>query len=201
MSYPLQVGITGGIGAGKSTVAAIFSCLGVPVYDADSHAKNVMTTDGILIAQIKKEFGNLTYDSRGNVDRNFLAGQVFGFPERLEKLNSLVHPKVAEDYRQWVSAQKHPYVLKEAALLYESGSYRQLDKIITVTAPEGLRIKRVMNRDHRTMQEVQSIIERQWPEKRRVDMADYIIANNEESAVIPQVLKIHRVFLELSVRK
>ena len=154
MARPLQVGITGGIGSGKSTVAKIFNVLGIPVYDADSRAKALMNTDSILIEQIKKEFGDAAY-TNGQLDRKYLAQQVFGFPERLKKLNSFVHPRVAEDYSTWVQshADKH-YVLKEAALLFEAGSAAQLDTIIVVTAPEEVRIKRVMQRDGRTETEV-----------------------------------------------
>jgi dephospho-CoA kinase len=200
MPVPFQVGLTGGIGSGKSTVAAIFSCLGVPVYDADSHAKGVMTTDGILIEQIKKEFGNLAYEASGNLNRKFLADQVFGFPEQLEKLNKLVHPRVAENYKQWVEQhQEKPYILKEAALLFESGSVRRLNKIIVVTAPKALRIARVMNRDHRSEQDVNNIMQRQWTEEKITAGADYVIVNDESSAIMPQVLDLHQVLSALSL--
>ena len=199
MHPPRQVGITGGIGSGKSTIATIFSCLGVPVYDADSRAKTIMTTDEILIEQIKKEFGKQAYDEAGNLNRKFLAEQVFTSPEQLEKLNAMVHPRVAENYQQWLNSQKSKrYVLKEAALLFETGSAAQLDKIFSVTAPEPLRIKRVMARDHRSEQEVKNIIQRQWPENQITNKADYVIVNDEVSAVIPQVLGLHGVLLALS---
>ena len=196
MKFPLQVGITGGIGTGKSTVATIFACLGIPVYDADSHAKSVMTTDSILADQIKKEFGNLTYDSDGGLNRKYLSAQVFGSPERLEKLNSLVHPRVTEDYKQWLVLQvRKPYILKEAALLFETGSASQLDKIIVVTAPQPLRIKRVISRDHRSETEIRSIMQRQWTGTQSIEQADYVIENDEVSPLIPQVLKLHWEFL------
>jgi len=194
MPIPFQVGITGGIGSGKSTVTKIFASLGILIYDADSHAKALMTTDGILVQQIKKEFGNLAYNSLGTLDRKYLADQVFGFPERLEKLNSLVHPRVAEDYKNWVEQhQDKMYVIKEAALLFESGSAKQLDKIIAVTAPEAIRIKRVMSRDKRTEPEIKNIMQRQLKEKQITEMADFTIVNDEVSAVIPQVLKLHKL--------
>jgi dephospho-CoA kinase len=195
MPSPLQIGITGGIGSGKSTVAAIFAGLGVPVYDADSHAKLVMTTDQILANQIKREFGNLCYGADGKLDRKYLAAQVFGFPERLAKLNSLVHPRVEIDYQQWLTLHKtHRYILKEAALLFESGSASKLNKVIVVTAPERVRTKRVMNRDGRTETEVKDIINRQWPESQSVAEADYLINNDETTALMPQVLKLHNEF-------
>jgi dephospho-CoA kinase len=202
MALPFQVGITGGIGSGKSTVAAIFLCLGVPVYDADSHAKQLMNTDDLLVQQIKAAFGTLAYDATGKLDRKFLADQVFGVPERLEKLNSLVHPRVAVDYTSWVHSQDNkPYILKEAALLFEAGSAKQLDKIIVVTAPQALRVKRVMIRDKRKEQEVLNIINRQWSESKSLSLADYVITNDDSTAVIPQVLELNKVLLGQSQRR
>jgi dephospho-CoA kinase len=196
VNTPLQIGITGGIGSGKSLICKIFSCLGVPVYDADSRAKYVMTTDGILISQIKKEFGDLSFDSNGNLNRKYLSESVFGNPEKLERLNKLVHPRVGADYKQWVQ-QNHSqkYVLKEAALLFESGSHQLLDKVIVVYAPQALRLKRVLNRDkQRTQKQVNEIMERQWPEEEKAKRADFIIQNDERQLVIPQVLELHRLF-------
>jgi dephospho-CoA kinase len=190
---PIQIGITGGIGSGKSLVSNIFHCLGIPVYDADSRAKNIMTTDGILISQIKKEFGALSYDANGALNRSLISGAVFNDPERLDVLNKLVHPRVGEDYRNWVNTHSSlPYLLKEAALLFESNSFNDLDKIIVVNAPENLRIKRVLQRDpQRTEQQVRDIIRNQMPEKEKLKKADFIIMNDEHRMVIPQVLKIH----------
>ena len=152
MQTPKQIGITGGIGTGKSLVCRIFQCFGVPAYDADSHAKELMTTDGILISNIKKEFGELSYNTDGSLNRNYLSSRVFNDAEQLKKLNQLVHPRVAIDYKRWVDKKVGAqYILKEAALLFEAGSNQQLDKVIVVTAPEMLRIQRVLKRDrHRT---------------------------------------------------
>jgi dephospho-CoA kinase len=197
-ALPFQVGITGGIGSGKTTVANIFAALGVPVYDADSRAREIMNTDEVLIDQIKNEFGKEAYDSSGKLDRKFLADKVFGSPDQLRKLNGFVHPRVGLDYTKWVSVQSKPYVLKEAALLFESGSAKQLDKIILVTAPESLRVTRVTNRDKRSESEIKNIIQRQWPEEKSRLHADYVITNDGASAVIPQVLKIHREILVLT---
>ena len=195
MRIPYQVGITGGIGSGKSTVARIFASLGVPTYDADSRAKSVMTTNATLVEKLKKEFGNAAYDSSGKLDRKYLSAQVFGFPERLEKLNSLVHPCVAEDYQEWLNLHRaHPYILKEAALLFETGSAGKLDKIIVVTAPADLRMKRVKSRDNRSDKEIKDIMKRQWPEEQSIARADHVIANDEVNALLPQVLKLHEVF-------
>lgn len=195
---PYQVGITGGIGSGKSTVAKIFSALGVPVYDSDNHARSIMNTDAVLIEQIKNNFGNDAYDASGNLNRKFLAENVFAFPDRLEKLNGLVHPRVGEGFNQWAMNQTaRQYVLKEAALLFETGSAKQLNKVIVVTAPEELRIKRVMSRDGRSEAETKRIIQRQWAEEKKISLADFIIQNDESCALIPQVLKIHQIILEL----
>jgi dephospho-CoA kinase len=193
---PLQIGITGGIGSGKSLISKIFGVLGVPVYDADSHAKGLMTTDGILVSQIKKEFGDLSYHADGSLDRKWLASHVFSDERKLKKLNSLVHPRVAVDYEKWVALQHDkPYVLKEAALLIESGSYRQLEKIIVVSAPENIRQKRVLLRDaHRTVEQFKEIVENQLPEERKLEHADYIIVNDDATLVIPQVLRLHEQF-------
>jgi dephospho-CoA kinase len=196
MRQPIQIGITGGIGSGKSLVCHIFKVLGVPAYDADSRAKIVMTTDGILIDQIKKEFGTLSYNENGELNREQLGKTVFNQPDRLARLNSLVHPRVALDYNQWVSEQSNAnYCIKEAALLFEAGSYQLLDKIIVVTAPDELRIQRVLQRDsHRTRKDVEHIFRSQMPQEEKVKLADYIIKNDESELVVPQVLKLHEWF-------
>jgi dephospho-CoA kinase len=196
MQTPLQIGITGGIGSGKSLICRIFHVLGVPVYDADSRAKKLMTTDGILIDQIKKEFGTLSYDEKGELNRELLSKTVFNQPDKLARLNALVHPRVAWDYNQWINEQRGAsYCLKEAALLFEAGSYQLLDKIIVVAAADELRIKRVLQRDpHRNKTEVERIIKNQMPQEEKMKRADYVINNDESELVIPQVLKLHEWF-------
>ncbi|MBL7852541.1 MAG: dephospho-CoA kinase [Cyclobacteriaceae bacterium] len=197
MRAPLQVGITGGIGSGKSVVCKIFQHLGIPVYDADSRAKNLMTTDGILVEQIKKEFGNLAYLPDGGPDRAYLSQQVFGNPERLRALNGLVHPRVALDYANWVDGHgEFPYLIREAALLYEAGIAPKLGPIIVVIAPEDLRIQRVQARDpHRTVEEIRKIIGSQMPDEEKMKRADHILLNDDQHLVIPQVLRLHHLFL------
>lgn len=199
MSKPLQIGITGGIGSGKSLVCRIFACLGIPVYDADSHAKNLMTTDGILISNIKKEFGELSYNTDGSLNRKYLSSTVFNDTHKLEKLNSLVHPRVAHNYAEWLSEHNHhPYVVKEAALLYEAGSYKLLDRIIVVTAPDELRIERVSKRDpHRSVEQIRAIIEQQMPQVEKMKRADFVVVNDETTLLIPQVLGLHAAFLSV----
>jgi dephospho-CoA kinase len=198
LNKPLQIGITGGIGSGKSLVCRIFAQLGVPVYDADSHAKNLMTTDGILISGIKKEFGDLAYHPDGVLNRKYLADHVFHDEKKLALLNSMVHPRVGADYEKWVQQHSaHPYVVKEAALLFEAATAKTLDKIIVVYAPEALRITRVLSRDaHRTAEQIKEIVGKQMPEDEKLKRADHIIVNDETQMVIPQVLKLHHQFLE-----
>jgi dephospho-CoA kinase len=192
----LQVGITGGIGSGKSLVCKIFRCLGVPTYDADSRAKYIMTTDTILIEQIKKEFGNLSYNPEGVLNRKYLAEKVFNDPEQLSRLNNLVHPRVGADYNNWAATQSGAnYIIKEAALLFESGSAISLDKIISVYAPETIRIHRVLKRDtNRSERVVKEVIQNQMNEEEKRDKADYVIFNDDVQLVIPQVLQLHRQF-------
>lgn len=197
MAKPLQIGITGGIGAGKSTVCKIFNVLGIPTYDADSRAKAVMTTDGILVESIKKEFGTLSFKTNGELNREYLAAEVFGNVPKLQKLNALVHPRVALDYENWLREQTSiPYVLKEAALLIESGSYKTLDFLLVVTAPEEVRIERVLARDkHRNQEQVKEIIKNQLDETKKLALADFIINNDGKSSVVDQVLELHKQFL------
>lgn len=197
MHQPLQIGITGGIGSGKSLVSRIFRALNVPTYDADSHAKELMTTDGILVQQIKKEFGELSFHEDGGLNRGYLSRTVFNDVEKLERLNRLVHPRVGQNYKQWVERNRHyPYVLKEAALLFEAGSHQSLDKVIVVHAPEALRIQRVLARDpQRTEEQVKAIIRNQMPEEEKMKQADHIVVNDETALLIPQVLELHQQFI------
>ncbi|MCO4291479.1 dephospho-CoA kinase [Solitalea sp. MAHUQ-68] len=193
----LKIGITGGIGSGKSTVVKIFEQLGVPAFIADIEAKKVMVEDATLITGLKQNFGDQVYFDDGTLNRKLLADIVFNNPEKLATLNSLVHPAVFRSFDRWsLSFHKKPYLLKEAALLFESGSYQQNDFNILVTAPEDLRINRVMQRDGSSEDEVKSRIKNQFSEEEKLKLADYIILNDEKKALIPQVLTLHREFLK-----
>jgi len=196
----LRIGITGGIGSGKSVVARLFAALGVPVYDSDSRAKWVMANDLVLRAQLQDAFGAATYDAAGQLDRAYLARVAFADPVRLAQLNALVHPRVGEDFAAWAGQQAaagHAYALKEAALLFESGAYRELHKIITVFAPPEVRQARVLQRDaHRTAADVQRIIGQQLPEAERLTRADYVVYNDDSQLVIPQVLALHQQWVQ-----
>ena len=197
-----KVGITGNIGSGKTTVCKIFEVLGIPVFYADDAAKEVMVTDAELIAGIKQTFGNEAYFEDGELNRKYIAGIVFNDKEELAKLNALVHPAVFRAFDKWVLLQKSaPYVLKEAAILFESGSYKKCDRTIMVTAPLDLRIKRVTTRDGITADEVKSRNDRQFTEEKKLAMADDVIINDDTQLVIPQVLKLHELYLSLAQTK
>lgn len=197
MNKPLQVGVTGGIGSGKSLVCKVFFALGVPVFDADSRAKAIMTTDGILVSQIKAEFGDLAYNTDGSLNRSYLSEQIFQHPHLRERLNALVHPRVAIDTEQWVNQQVgHAYVIREAALMFESGSYKKLNASILVAAPEALRMKRVRQRDpQRTEDAIRKIMKAQMPEEAMRKRADFIIENDETQLVLPQIIQLHQHFI------
>ncbi len=184
----LKVGITGGIGSGKSTVCRLFALMGIPVYDADSRAKALMTTNASLVKSVKKYFGAEVYDNDGNLNRKLLGSIVFNDKKKLNLLNSLVHPVVQKDHEQWHRKQKNcPFTIKEAALLFESGSYKKLDLIITITAPLPLRIERAMKRDHATRKEIMARLKKQWTDAQRKKAADFIISNDERDSLIQKV--------------
>ncbi|HVY76409.1 MAG TPA: dephospho-CoA kinase [Puia sp.] len=187
----LRIGLTGGIGSGKTTVAHIFEVLGIPVYYADDRAKALMNEDPELKEQISRLLGPSAYID-GELDRRFVAGLVFNDPEKLAGLNSLVHPATARDADRWMEEQTAPYAIKEAALIFEAGLDKEFDYIIGVTAPEPLRIRRVMERDQTTREKVLERIRQQMDEQEKMKRCDFVINNDEVQAVIPQVLKIHQ---------
>jgi dephospho-CoA kinase len=195
----LRIGITGGIGSGKSVVARVFAALGVPVYDSDSRAKHVMANDLVLRAQLQEAFGTDAYDATGQLNRPYLARVAFNDAAQLARLNALVHPRVGEDFASWSAAQAaagQPYILKEAALLYESGAYRGLDAIITVFAPAEVRAARVLRRDsHRSSAEVQAIMSKQLSEDEKLARAEHVVYNDDSQLVLPQVLALHQQWL------
>lgn len=187
------IGITGGIGSGKTTTCQIFEQLGAPVYYADVQAKQLMAQDP-LKSKIIQAFGEKAYQN-GQLDRGYLANQVFSSKERLSVLNGLVHPAVADDFDEWLEQnEKAPYVLKEAAILFESGAYQAVDYTVLVIAPEEVRVNRVMERDGVTHDEVMQRMKNQWTQERKVKLADHIINNYGEHLLIPQVLELHHKF-------
>lgn len=193
----LKIGVTGGIGSGKSTVCKIFSCLGIPVYEADTAAKILMNSDDGLKVKLKKEFGDKIYDPSGELNRKALSEIVFNNAAALKKINSLVHPAVRTDFRQWLQKNSSAaYVIEEAAILFESGAYKETDYVITVAAPESLRFKRVMLRDNVNEEEVKSRAKNQMTDAERNRLAQFVIINDEAQLLIPQVLQVHHHLLD-----
>lgn len=194
---PLEIGVTGGIGSGKSLVCHIFQIMNVPVYDADSRAKWLLANNLELRDQVIQTFGKESYLPNGDLNREYLSRQVFNHSPEVEKLNQIVHPMVALDYKNWVKENiSSDYLIKEAALLFETGYYKQLDKVITIYAPVELRIQRVLSRDPgRTEAQIKTIISKQKTEEERKALADYTIINDGSELVIPQVLIVNKLFL------
>jgi dephospho-CoA kinase len=193
-SRPKIVGITGGIGSGKTTVAKMFAEFGAPVYYADAEAKELTATSPEIREDLIALLGAATFKD-GVLDRKYMANKIFNDKELLAKANAIIHPRVAEHFKQWVEAQKFPYVLKEAAILFESGSYKDCDITILVTAPEEVRIQRVMKRDNTTRDEVVARMKNQWSDAKKRELADYIIENEYLFDTQKTVENLHPVLL------
>ena len=193
----LKVGITGGIGSGKTTVCRIFEMLGIPVFYADTVSRNLVQQNPEVIAAIKASFGNGIYQD-ALLNTKALAKIVFNDPDKLRKLNSIVHPSVFRMFNEWIAKHAgYAYVLKEAALIFETNAHLTLDAVIVVTAPESMRIKRVMQRDGATEADVQQRMKQQMPEAEKRKQATFIIHNDESELLIPQILAIHKKLLLL----
>lgn len=197
----MLVGITGGIGVGKSFCAEIFKWLGVPLYIADKEAKLIMIQDQDVKAAIIDLFGKESYIDDGRINRKHLAKVIFSDPSQLAKMNAIVHPAVRDHFRKWADMhQNHPYIIQESALIFETGSFKLFDKVIVVDAPLELRISRTMTRDHTSREEVLARISKQYDQKEKVELADHIIHNDGRQMIIPQIIQIHHVLLdELSI--
>jgi dephospho-CoA kinase len=192
MKRPLKIGITGGIGSGKTTVTDVFKHLGIPVYLADDRAKWLMNNDQKLVKKITTLFGKQAYQG-GALNRKYIAQQVFQNKALITQLNTITHPAVFRDFDLWVRKQQSPYVIKEAALLFESGSYLDLDAIITVDAPLDLRIDRTIKRDQVTEKDVMARIKNQMPDEVKRNAADYLIINDGATPLLPQILLLHQI--------
>ncbi len=193
----LKVGLTGGIGSGKTFVANIFAHLGIHIYYADVEAKKLYDTDQILLQQLRETFGSCIFD--GNIlNKKALATIVFSDSGALAKLNNLVHPAVEKHFNAWVTQQNSPYVIQEAAILFESGFNKFMDKTIVVAAPEELRIERVVKRDNVSAEEIRKRMQHQLPQDKLINMADYTITADNATPLLPQVLGIHNQLLKLS---
>jgi dephospho-CoA kinase len=191
----LKVGITGGIGSGKSIVSKLFELLGVPVYNADHAAKLLMNNDPAIKEELVKYFGQETY-SHGSLNRSYLASKVFNNPEKLKLLNSIVHPITINDADTWMNRQQHaPIVIKEAAIFFESGSNIDMDYMVGVYAPQSLRIQRVIARDNSNAEAIMDRMNSQMNEEEKMKRCDFIIYNDEQQLLIPQVLQLHKQLL------
>jgi dephospho-CoA kinase len=187
------IGLTGGIGSGKSIVSEIFRKLDIYVFDSDAESKSIMNTNEYIVSRIKKKFGEELYEN-GLLNRKKLSEIIFYRPEAIEFINALVHPVVIVEFENRISRTKSAYFIIESAILFESDAYKQVDKIICVTAPEKVRIERVMKRDHVTYEHVKVRLNNQMKEEEKIKRSDYIIRNNIEP-LIPQVLEIHHILL------
>ncbi|MDA0936939.1 MAG: dephospho-CoA kinase [Bacteroidetes bacterium] len=188
------VGLTGGIGSGKSSVLEVFSAKGIPCYKADDRAKKLMQEDEELIFKIKKWFGDNIYDAH-RLNRKRLAKLVFDDKNKLKKLNAIVHPAVQKDFQLFLSKQNAPYVIKEAAILFESGGADQCDTIILVTAPEEIRINRVMKRENTDADAVKSRMKHQWSDEKKIPLADFVIDNIDWDQTLKKIEEVHKSLL------
>lgn len=189
------LGLTGGIGSGKTTVANMFRDLDIPVYIADEEAKKLMNSDAQVQKEIKTIFGEAAYKN-GILDRKFLAEKVFNNKELLEKLNKIVHPAVGKNFAAWKKRQVSNYVVYEAAILFEKGGYKKCDYNLLITAPREVRIQRVMNRDEATPAEIESRMNHQWSDEKKAELADFIVINDKLPQTRKEVQKIHEIMLE-----
>jgi len=194
-----QIGVTGGIGSGKSIVCQVFRALGVPVYVADDRAKWLIDHDPVLKADIVRLLGAEAYTTEEKYNRPWVASQVFQNPDLLQALNGLVHPRVMTDTLAWADQHRScPYVIKEAALMKAAGDHNTLDKVVVVQAPIQLRIERIRQRDpHRSNVEIQAIIDRQMSDAERAKIADYVLINDDASLLLPQIVALHSLFSAL----
>jgi dephospho-CoA kinase len=191
-----KIGITGGIGSGKTTISNIFKVLSIPVYDADSRAKQLMTENSEVKNSIIQLLGQNSYLENGALNRQFVGQKIFSNPTLRKNLNAIVHPAVHQDFQLWASRMEGaPYVLDEAALIFESGGNQHLDQMILVTAPVETRIERVIQRNNMTREQVIERVQAQWDDNKKLPMSDFVIVNDGNSPVIRQVLEIHRLLI------
>ncbi len=190
----LKIGITGGIGSGKSTVCKLFQCLEVPVFNADEAGRDLLAEDSSVIKKVIEIFGD-TIITGQKPDRKKMAEIVFKNPEKLAELTAVIHPAVRSKFNEWVSEQSTSYVINEAAILFETGIYKQLDYTILVTAPEEIRIQRVMQRDGIDEATIRDRIKNQWSDEQKKELANFVISNDEVNPLMPLVMEIHNKLL------
>ncbi len=185
----IKVGVTGGIGSGKSTVCKILECLGVPVFRADEEGRQLLSEDKEIQKKVGALFGD-TILTNGKPDRKKIAAIVFADEGKLKQLNAIIHPAVKASFTNWLKKQAGNLIVEEAAILFENGAYKDFDKMVLVTAPEELRIKRVTERDHVSAEEVKRRMKNQWSDEEKAAKADHILMNDEERMLMPKVLEL-----------
>jgi dephospho-CoA kinase len=193
----LRIGLTGGIGSGKSTVAKIFEVLGIPVYYADASAKRLMNQPGPLKEDLIRAFGEEVY-SDGQINTRLLSEKIFNDPSQLALINSIVHPATISDALKWMSEQTAPYIIKEAALIFEASADKDLDYVIGVSSPKRLRIQRLMLRDSMPEEMILLKMSKQMDEEEKMQLCDFILLNNEKQLLMPKVIALHKKLLDLS---
>ncbi|NCO63027.1 MAG: dephospho-CoA kinase [Flavobacteriales bacterium] len=189
------VGLTGGIGSGKTTVASMFNDLGVPVFIADVEAKKLMATSKVIKRQLNELFGQQAY-LENDLNKPYIANAIFNDKTLLEKMNTIIHPKVASHFKKWIKKQSGPYVINEAAILFENNSYKQYDVIITVTAPKTLKLERLLKRDETTLEKIEAIMKNQWTDEEKIRLSHYVIVNSDLEKTREQVVKIHQQIID-----
>lgn len=190
----LKIGITGGIGSGKSTICHFFATLGIPVFNADKEAKRIMNESSLIRSKMIMNFGKDIYLPNQTIDRKRLADLIFNSPSLIKKVNAIIHPEVRNYFFKWCDQQQSPYIIHEAAILFESGFYEMMDFTILITAPEQERIERVMKRDHITTEKVKERISKQWTDEEKIKLADKTINNDNQELVIPQLIELDKKF-------
>ena len=191
----IVVGLTGGIGSGKTTVAKQFELLGIPIYIADEEAKKLMNRSKIIKRKLIELFGNEAYVDN-QLNRAFIADIIFKNKEYLQKMNAIIHPRVAKHFNKWMKKQSAPYVIKEVAILFENGGYEFCDYVITVIAPKKLRLSRLLKRDNTTKNKIEAIIKNQWTDEQKVKLSQFVITNEDLENTKKQVVKVHNQLLK-----
>ena len=188
------VGLTGGIGSGKTTIATMFNELGIPIYIADIEAKKLTNSSEEIKAELLKILGDKAYNEDG-LNRKYVADQIFNDAELLKKVNKVIHPQVAKHFKNWAKQQSEAYCIKDAAILFENGGYKECDYTILVTAPKETRIDRILKRDDTTEAEIKSRMDNQWPDEKKIKLADFVIENTDIDATKEQVIKVHEYLI------
>lgn len=189
------VGLTGGMGSGKTTVAHLFKALGVPVYIADVEARRISNTSKVIRKKMIALLGEQSYNEKG-INSGYVAEKIFNNKNLLSEVNKIIHPKVKQHFIRWVKKQEGPYCIKEAAILFENDGYKDCDLMILVTAPKQIRVQRILKRDKTTAKEIEARMSHQWPDEKKIPLSNFIISNIDSVDTQRQVLEIHNQILK-----